>query len=615
MAIYQLGDHVPVIPASCYIAAEATIIGSVTLGERVSVMSGAVVRGDNEPIVIGDDSNIQENCVLHTDPGAAAHARQGRDGGPPGDAAWLHDRRRHLDRHPGRGAQQLGDRQGLPGRRRRRHHREQELPRPLGDLRLAGQGGARGERGQHHPHAHERRGLCPARQPVQEGPQADSADDRDRRARSSHARRSARRLRDAARRDARRRRTAADRQCRAARSAAAATGAVIDGVRDRRRSTRRRGCSSGARCRANAQGDRLVLSRDGDARRADRALRAQGSAPRPRRSPARRSGVRSARSITSWSARPIPSARSPSMPGGWGSISGSTAAIRDWGSRLLFFRCGDLVVEIAHDLKKGVSDAPDQLWGLSLAHARHRQGERAAQGGRHRRLRAARRPPAGQPGLHGEEPHRRRAHHRDRRHRALVMSARTRSVRCCHKIVIREEHMKTICSAAALGVAGTGVARLGAGRGERQLLGAGRMVHAGRQRVPEGDRHQGRHDAEGLGRDHRAAQGRGGEPEGRRLVRRHRRSASAGGRGGPDRGLQVAEAAASCSAWASSRTRRSGGKTVGIYPGALGFGYNTELLAKKKLHGAGLLGRPAEARVQGRDPDGQPELVAAPPTR
>jgi catechol 2,3-dioxygenase-like lactoylglutathione lyase family enzyme len=37
----------------------------------------------------------------------------------------------------------------------------------------------------------------------------------------------------------------------------------------------------------------------------------------------------------------------------------------EWGSRLLFFRCGDLVVEIAHDLRKGTSDAPDQLWGLS----------------------------------------------------------------------------------------------------------------------------------------------------------------------------------------------------------------------------------------------------------
>lgn len=38
---------------------------------------------------------------------------------------------------------------------------------------------------------------------------------------------------------------------------------------------------------------------------------------------------------------------------------------REWGSRLLFFRCGDLVVEVAHDLGKGVSDEPDHLWGLS----------------------------------------------------------------------------------------------------------------------------------------------------------------------------------------------------------------------------------------------------------
>ena len=53
------------------------------------------------------------------------------------------------------------------------------------------------------------------------------------------------------------------------------------------------------------------------------------------------------------------------MPGGWGSISGSTDPTKNGGARLLFFRCGDLVVEIAHDLKKGVSDAPDRLWGLS----------------------------------------------------------------------------------------------------------------------------------------------------------------------------------------------------------------------------------------------------------
>jgi carbonic anhydrase/acetyltransferase-like protein (isoleucine patch superfamily) len=69
MPIYQLGDRVPVIPASCYIAPEAVIIGDVRLGERVNVLFGAVIRGDDEPIVIGDDSNVQDNVVLHTDPG------------------------------------------------------------------------------------------------------------------------------------------------------------------------------------------------------------------------------------------------------------------------------------------------------------------------------------------------------------------------------------------------------------------------------------------------------------------------------------------------------------------------------------------------------------------
>jgi carbonic anhydrase/acetyltransferase-like protein (isoleucine patch superfamily) len=70
MAIYQLGSKKPVIPASCYIAPEAVLIGEVTLGENVSIMAGAVLRADNEPIVVGDGSNIQENCSLHTDPGA-----------------------------------------------------------------------------------------------------------------------------------------------------------------------------------------------------------------------------------------------------------------------------------------------------------------------------------------------------------------------------------------------------------------------------------------------------------------------------------------------------------------------------------------------------------------
>jgi catechol 2,3-dioxygenase-like lactoylglutathione lyase family enzyme len=52
---------------------------------------------------------------------------------------------------------------------------------------------------------------------------------------------------------------------------------------------------------------------------------------------------------------------------------------QDWGMRLLFFRCGDLIIELAHDLKAGISDGPDELWGISWrapdiikAHARLR---------------------------------------------------------------------------------------------------------------------------------------------------------------------------------------------------------------------------------------------------
>src|SRR5260370_20157750 len=70
MAIYELDGKKPVIPASCFVAKNATIMGAVRLGERVSILFGAVLRGDNEPITIGDDSNVQDNCVLHTDPGA-----------------------------------------------------------------------------------------------------------------------------------------------------------------------------------------------------------------------------------------------------------------------------------------------------------------------------------------------------------------------------------------------------------------------------------------------------------------------------------------------------------------------------------------------------------------
>lgn len=69
MAIYRLDHDAPQISPSAFVAAEATLIGRVILGERASVWPGAVIRADNEPIVVGPGSNVQEGAVLHADPG------------------------------------------------------------------------------------------------------------------------------------------------------------------------------------------------------------------------------------------------------------------------------------------------------------------------------------------------------------------------------------------------------------------------------------------------------------------------------------------------------------------------------------------------------------------
>ena len=87
MPIYRLGDATPDIAQATFVAPTATLIGQVTLMPGVTVWFGAILRGDNEPIVIGPDSNIQEGVVLHTDPGYPL--RLGR-GVTVGHQAMLH---------------------------------------------------------------------------------------------------------------------------------------------------------------------------------------------------------------------------------------------------------------------------------------------------------------------------------------------------------------------------------------------------------------------------------------------------------------------------------------------------------------------------------------------
>lgn len=56
-------------PEGCWIAPTAVVIGRVRLEKDASVWFGAVLRGDSEPITIGEGSNIQDGCIIHTDPG------------------------------------------------------------------------------------------------------------------------------------------------------------------------------------------------------------------------------------------------------------------------------------------------------------------------------------------------------------------------------------------------------------------------------------------------------------------------------------------------------------------------------------------------------------------
>ncbi len=69
MTLYRFADIAPSIHASAYVAPNASVIGNVTLAAHSSVWFGVTLRGDNEPIRIGERSNVQDGTVMHTDPG------------------------------------------------------------------------------------------------------------------------------------------------------------------------------------------------------------------------------------------------------------------------------------------------------------------------------------------------------------------------------------------------------------------------------------------------------------------------------------------------------------------------------------------------------------------
>ncbi len=71
MALYELDGHRVAVPSNglYWVADNAIVLGKVLIEEDVSVWFGSVIRGDNDAITIGARSNVQDGCVLHTDPG------------------------------------------------------------------------------------------------------------------------------------------------------------------------------------------------------------------------------------------------------------------------------------------------------------------------------------------------------------------------------------------------------------------------------------------------------------------------------------------------------------------------------------------------------------------
>ncbi len=69
MTFYALGEKSPQIYQDTWIAPDANVIGDVVVETGASIWFGATLRGDNEQILVGAGSNVQENCVFHTDMG------------------------------------------------------------------------------------------------------------------------------------------------------------------------------------------------------------------------------------------------------------------------------------------------------------------------------------------------------------------------------------------------------------------------------------------------------------------------------------------------------------------------------------------------------------------
>ena len=70
MPLYEIDGILPTLDKGAWVAPSADLIGDVRLGNRCSVWFGAIIRADNTPIILGDETNFQDGAIGHSDPGA-----------------------------------------------------------------------------------------------------------------------------------------------------------------------------------------------------------------------------------------------------------------------------------------------------------------------------------------------------------------------------------------------------------------------------------------------------------------------------------------------------------------------------------------------------------------
>ena len=147
MPLYELDGNRPDLAGSgepndlCWVAPCATLIGKVVLHEDASVWFGAVLRGDNESIVIGEGSNVQELTSMHTDMGyplvVGKYCTIGRS---YGDYSRLHHWRQQFDWHGSHGNERRSGGEKLPDWGRGAYSGRQNYSRWLDGFRRSGKG-------------------------------------------------------------------------------------------------------------------------------------------------------------------------------------------------------------------------------------------------------------------------------------------------------------------------------------------------------------------------------------------------------------------------------------------------------------------------------------------